>query len=124
MALTRRGFIGLLSTGLVGACVVTKVPTGWIPEPIRKRVACDYLRREFNAWVGAHKDFPGGLIAGRELYEAFEGELIRNERFTLASARGDGEPSLVFKGRRLKARGRGWTVRVLSRHEWAAEGHS
>lgn len=32
--MTRRGFLGVLATGLVGACVVTKIPTAWIPEPV------------------------------------------------------------------------------------------
>ncbi len=34
--MTRRGFLGRLATGLVGACAVAKIPTAWIPEPIRR----------------------------------------------------------------------------------------
>ncbi len=35
--MNRRGFLGLLCSGVVGACVVAKIPTAWIPAPIQSR---------------------------------------------------------------------------------------
>lgn len=114
MALTRRGFLGLLATGAVGACVATKLPTGWLPEPVRRRAACEFLRREHNAWVAAHRGeglvFPQRMTAGRELFEAYEGELLANELFTAYDTDWRTNPSLRFKGTNLYSVGEGWRV--------------
>lgn len=118
-SLSRRGFLGLLATATVGACVAAKVPTGWLPEPIQRLAACEYLRKHYNAWANGRREMPGGLLAGRELFEAFEGEIAANMRFTTLDMADRGIPSLLFKGCSLVADGRGWNVRVLSQAEWA-----
>jgi hypothetical protein len=119
---SRRGFLGLLATGAVGACVAAKIPTALLPQPVRTRAACEFLRKAYNdacerarieGWPtnGEWRWHPHEMYAGRELYEAFEGELIANERFVMANTDDRGE-SLMFKGARLFPEGRGWTVRI------------
>lgn len=108
--LSRRGFLGLLATGAVGACVAAQVLTGWLPEPVRRRAACEYLREEWLTFARVHRRGPQQMTAGRELFEAYEGERLANERLTLYGADWRTNPSLTFKGARLYSVGRGWRV--------------
>ena len=115
MGMNRRGFLGALATGLVGACVATKIPTAILPAPVRTRAACEFLRKAYNDYsggqVGRH---PREMFVGRELFEAFEGELIANERFvTFDTDAGYQDPALRFKGAKVRPEGRGWTVRIV-----------
>lgn len=109
MAMTRRGFFGLLATGAVGACVAAKVPIGWLPEPVRRTAALDFLRSEYYKFAkGDGVTFPRRMTAGRELYEAAEGEFLAYERFIVYPV--TAVPSILFKGARLECVGEGWRV--------------
>jgi len=99
MTFTRRGFLGLLATSAVGACVAVKVPTGWLPEPVRRLAASEFLRKQFNGFSEGTFNFPTELRAGRALFEAYESEVVCLCRYTpspmMASV--PCEPSLMFK---------------------------
>jgi hypothetical protein len=99
MTFTRRGFLGFLATSAVGACVAVKVPTAWLPEPVRRRAATEFLVREFNEFVRLYgfDRRPTELRAGRALFEAYEGEVVCLFRFTPAMPDVPREPSLCFK---------------------------
>lgn len=115
--MNRRGFLSLLATGAVGACVAAKVPTGWLPEPVQRYAACEFLRKAYNDFSrGRFGQRPREMFAGRELYEAFEGEIIANQRYVLTPYKICKGESLMFKGLRLRPEGRGWTVRIAG---WA-----
>jgi hypothetical protein len=125
VGMNRRGFLGALATGLVGACVATKVPTGWLPEPVRRTAAREYMRKAYNEYArGVVMNHPRAMLVGRELYEAYEGELVAMERFVWVDreAESAGLPTLAFKGAHVLAHPltglRGWEVLLLSQGEW------
>lgn len=114
--MNRRGFLGLLARGAVGVCVVAKIPTALLPAQVRTRAACEFLRKAYNDFHGGRMDrMPREMYAGRELYDAYEGELAANERFGAngPSAGGFRREGLMFKGVMLRPEGRGWTVRIV-----------
>lgn len=107
---TRRGFLTGLATGAVGACVAVRVPTGWLPAPVRREAARDYLRRAYNEFThGKAGAFPRRMTAGRELYDAYASELLAVERSTVIPVNPE-VPHLKFKGARLYREGEGWRV--------------
>jgi len=113
---SRRGFLGLLATGAVGACVAAKIPTAFLPAKVRTRAACEFLRDAYMAHYKSRGVYPREMRVGRELFEAFEGELVVHERFVEAWV-DDGKPyrrGLAFKGARVYEEGRGWVVRFAS----------
>lgn len=115
---SRRGFFGLLATGAVGACVATRVPTWVLPEPVRRRAACEFLRRAYNDHArGKGVDrMPREMYVGRELYEAYWGELLTHERFVAVTYEPDvpGSEWLAFKCARVIPRGHGWLVHSIA----------
>ncbi len=117
MNLSRRGFLGLLATGAVGACVASKIPTAWLPEPVRRYAACEFMRTEFNAFCGGRMDdMPERLRAGTALYEAYESELVVNLRFCAAEREAPVRRTLMFKGVAL------WEDAALAPWDFALEG--
>lgn len=125
MNMNRRGFLGALATGLVGACVATKIPTSLLPQPVRYRAACEFLLKHYHAHtkglaVIGGAGWPNAILVGRELYEAYESELVAVEVF------GGGEPddfySLRFKAAHVVAHPltglHGWDVMILTRAQW------
>ena len=118
---SRRGFLGAISAAVVGACVATTIPTAWLPLPVQRWAACEYLQRHLLEWYSIYglTILPGGLLVGRELFEAYEEECLTNMPqllFTMSRYPG----SLVFKGCPiLPYTFRGWHVQILSRAEWA-----
>ena len=111
--LSRRGFLGILATGAVGACVLAKLPSGLLPLPIRRRAACEFLREAYMTAARAGHT-PEVMYAGRELYEAYEQEIPLHWRFTSTGTNDRfGVENLRFKGAVLCPEGRGWTVRVV-----------
>lgn len=106
MKLSRRGFLGLLSTGVVGTCVVAKLPTSWIPAPIRRYAALEFMRQQFNAWMqqqATNRDeLPDEIVLGTDLYDAFEAECRCNRRILYRERIGpadfDTVTELMFKG--------------------------
>lgn len=122
MALTRRGFLGALATGAVGLCVAAKAPTGWLPAAARESVACEYMRKRYHAWVKGRAGFaaPYAMVVTRDLYEAFQGELVSNLRFRSVES-SHLPPHLMFKGARVfpKRDGAGWRIVFYTREEFA-----
>ena len=112
--MTRRGFLGTLGAALVGSCVATKIPTAWLPAPVQRWAACEYLLRHYREWTDTHDQQLGGMIVGCDLWEAYAEQLSMPWRFT--STRDPG--SLLFKCHPLIARGSGWNVRMLDDAEW------
>lgn len=126
--ITRRAFFTRLCTGLVGAAVATKVPVTWLPAPVRKTAALEYLRREVNLHYStlqiakvAHPEWPhlrpAGIVVSRWLYEQAEGEMLWNERFSMPGA-----PlhPIYFKGLLMDYRaGNDARVDILNTDEWA-----
>lgn len=113
---TRRGFFGALATATVGACIASRIPTAWLPQPVKTRAACEFLRKAYNDYArgSGASGGPREMYAGRELYEAYESELIASQRFYWSWTTSE-EPTrewLAFKGARLFNEGRGWTVRL------------
>lgn len=78
--INRRGFLGVLATGLVGTCVAAKIPTAWVPAPLRRHAAITFLRTQFNAWCAQHHRVPDELWLGPQLYAAYRTEVVANMR--------------------------------------------
>ncbi len=95
--LTRRGFLGFLATSAVSACVVVKLPTAWVPEPVRRYAACDFMRATVNDWCGLYGHAPDRLRTGVALYEAYESELTANMRFVRGDEATPPRRCLTFK---------------------------
>ena len=110
--ISRRTFLTALSTAAVSACVATQIPTGWLPVASRRLAACEVLRRVFHDYsMHSLNRVPARMYAGRELFEAYESELMKNQRFAWCDAPDEqGRVPLMFKGIRLYERGRGWTA--------------
>lgn len=115
--MNRREFVKRFGIGLSAACALASIPVSAVEALTTvegaKRIACEYLRKVYNEHSrGAPMNHPRRMEAGRELYEAFEGELVANERF----CSGD-DPyltGLMFKGARVECVGAGWTARVVA----------
>ena len=124
MKLGRRGFFGALATAAVGACIATKIPTAFLPQPIRYRAACEYLSQRYHAYTKglsfAAGNWPRAMLVGRELYEAFESELVAIEAFTDAAT--PQIETLRFRGAVVVSHSltglTGWDVMILTRDEW------
>ena len=119
-AVSRRAFIQRFTVGVVGALALAHVPAAVVKavgltEPAR-RYACEYLRKVYYDAMRGNpaSQCPRRMEAGRELFEAYEGELIACERFTSTADSYSGPPELLFKGARLQCVGRGWTARVVA----------
>lgn len=116
--MTRRDWLQRVSLGLVGACVATRIPTTWLPAPVQSYAACEFLRREVNAWGGRHglNQRPRVLVVSPALNDAFEREFAPNMRFTLGNGPYTG--CLLFKGipvqRSTRDEGSGWHVTILA----------
>jgi hypothetical protein len=111
MMLNRRQFFQRVSAAAVGLTIAAKLPTLWVPEPVRRRAACECLRRAYFDWVTRNKTFPTSIGVGQELFDAYERELARGERFGVW----DDPEALRFKGTRLVALNelRGWEYLVV-----------
>ncbi len=96
--MNRRSFLSILATGLVGTCVAAKVPTGWIPAPIRRYAACEFMRVHFNQFCQVYHRPPDTLYLGTKLFEAFESELLLAMRWTPATYDSQRSLCLRFKG--------------------------
>lgn len=109
--MNRRGFLGLLATGAVGACVAARIPTALLPASVRSRAASEYLSAFYHRFSRAH-GAPKSIYVGSDLWEAFIGELVVHQRFvTVHSTKGAPERDwLAFKSARVYRHGKGWDV--------------
>lgn len=120
--MNRRQFFTRVSTAAVGVCVASKIPTTWLPAPIRHAAATEYLRA---AWLEASNGqsgwMPREMYAGRELYDAFNSELIELGRYNIFIGFGY-NGGLKFKTATVLSEGEsGWYVRIPSKQEWEQE---
>jgi hypothetical protein len=113
----RRSFLQLLAGGIVGTAAVLHAP-GWVLSSTKpgRRLACEYLRGQYLAFVQAHQKPPYRIEVCRDLFEALEHELVANERFIerLPTLRAKYEAMLpehlMFKAARVLPTGSGWDV--------------
>jgi hypothetical protein len=105
--MNRRQLFTRLSTGLVGVCVATQIPTSWLPKPVRKAAATWFLTQAFNAAAkgrgAAH--MPRNLYASPALFDAFQSEQVQLSRETNGEYGLNGTAVSRFKTTRLHRRG-------------------
>lgn len=118
--MNRRGFLAALATGVVGACVASHLPTAWLPQPVRRRAALDFLTVEFNRYMRGRGSiaFPT-IVVGPALYGAIDSELESNQRYTSS----DSPRAIAFKACKLYRSSyvAPWSAYFLSGTEWAAQ---
>jgi hypothetical protein len=134
--MNRRAFLTRVSTGLVGAAVIANVPVTWLPAPVRRYAALEYLRNAYNYYVDLvlelrerepdrPADMPAAMVVQTWLYEQAEGEMAANKRFReLLYMRQDVPvPHMLFKSIILTYDDvfvtRPREVRVLDPDQWA-----
>jgi hypothetical protein len=110
----RRAFLTRASVAVVGACAATKIPTAWLPAPVRRYAALEFLTRVYNdaAKGRGHIHAPKDLYVGSDLFQAIESELMVIERHVdkpLIAI----PPALKFKGATVwRSSTPGWYVMV------------
>lgn len=109
--MNRRAFLQRFGIGLGAACALAAIPVAVVEtftiDDAGRRLACEFLRRQWNA---VHTGpitplkFSHTIHVSQGLYDAFNGELMANERFH-PDWRGDGSPppALMFKAARVIA---------------------
>ena len=99
--MNRRSFLTRLSTSLVGAAIVAKVPLTWLPAPVRRYAALEYVHRAYHLACdcmmlaqsqGYGIGNPAAIIVQQWLYEQVENELLANKRIRE-------EPEILHAGR-------------------------
>jgi len=108
--LSRRTFLTRVAGGVVGACVVAQIPTSVLPITVRKYAALDYLRRHYNLYTQGLGKPPNMGFCGRELFDAYESELLPISRWTDNRTAEVGPTRLAFKSAMLQPAGPGWFV--------------
>lgn len=120
MDLNRRSFLTRLAGGLVGACVLAKVPLEWVPTGVKKYAATEYLTK---AWLAHTKGtgvryYPVNMLAGSDLFDAFESEVQVCQRFVNEDTQRAGWHNLAFKSAILRrSPKRGWWVECEGANE-------
>lgn len=84
--LNRRVFLQRFGIGVGAALTLASLPATAInaltTEQAAKRIACEFLRKRYNDYVGGNWNrIPLSMAVPQGLYDAFEGELEANERF-------------------------------------------
>lgn len=119
--MNRRAFLKRFGIGVTAALVLASLPEAAIrsltTEQAAKRLACEYLRKVYNEYCRQHPGaYPVRMEVGRELFDAYEGELQANERFVRRTVGEfdviDTSPGLMFKGAEVRPVGRGWLATV------------
>jgi len=125
--MNRRSFLQRFGIGVSAALALAALPVEAIQalttEQAAKRLACEHLRRIYNAWCSAHRgEQPCVLYVSRGLYEAYEGEITASERYVRSSGDLQGSRGLMFKGAWVvdDMRQSGWDVRVEALPDRAA----
>lgn len=114
---SRRGFLRRLGIGTVGVLALASVPAALVKTvglgEHARLYACEHLRKVYNAYAKGRpaSQHPKAMVCGRELFEAYEGELLANQRFTPHHY---GPSTLMFKGAEMRAAGRGWYAKVTA----------
>ena len=122
--MNRRSFLQRFGIGVSAALALAALPVEAIQalttEQAAKRLACEHLRRIYNAWCDAHHGQQPALICvSRGLYDAYSAELRACERVTTADTWTQDTPDLMFKGTRLRAvtSVQGWDVSISAQRE-------
>ncbi len=112
--MNRRTFLSRVCGGVVGAAVVAAVPLNWIPAPIKRQGAIDFLLKHYrDATDGTHfRQPPTDAVVACDLFDAYESELIAFVRVVprdyFAAVPNH---TLMFKGVKLhRSSARGWFI--------------
>lgn len=116
--LNRRAFLGRAAAVIVGLTVASKVPTAWLPSPVQRYAAIEYLRRAYYDAIRGKRleEFPREIRVASWLYDAYESELVPLQRFSSDSWHPSAcEPTLLFKGLlvRKDKQLRGWDYAIV-----------
>lgn len=112
--MNRRDFFHKIGLGIAGTLVVLKIPKEWIvevidPNTLKESVIATLTRAYFAYTKGTgYTHAPRYLIVGRDLMEAFEGELIPLQRYVDSQELKFGYKTLMFKGITMIADSSGW----------------
>lgn len=108
MSTTRRGFLGAISTAIVGACVARDLPIGWLPAPVKKQGAVGYLTLLYNNFYKKTGRRPRVITVPQELFEQLKSEFEVIQRFT--STASTATESLMFKACTVEVSATGMTL--------------
>lgn len=115
--MNRRTFLTRVCGGIVGAAVVASLPLKYLPEPIRRRGAIDFLWARWHEWTQGKPfgTWPHEAIVGSDLFDVYEREIIA--LFRLGgdlSVAANGGRALMFKSAKLyRSVASGWFVTYL-----------
>lgn len=113
--INRRQFLARCSTGLVGAALLTRLPLKYLSTETKRIAATEYLSKHWHNYVKGKGRGNFDMAAGGALFDAFEGELIANQRF-VSHETGAAGHALMFKAHRLyRNHDRGWYVEFRER---------
>lgn len=123
MSISRRGFVAALTSSAAALFVARHLPV-LLPATTRRTVAIEFLAKAWNAHMRgkSSRKMPEAILAGRDLFDAFEGEMMTLQRETNQTYLVSPTPDypldsispalpLVFKASRLyRSTVRGWWV--------------
>lgn len=120
--MNRRTFLRRFSVGVVATAALASIPASALQSIGLGDAAQDWaikkLTKAYNDYWRAHRKTPREFIIGRDLFDAFEGQLIVHHRFVFASNVTDGpipdSYSLCFKSCRVRWEGRGYEITHVS----------
>jgi hypothetical protein len=121
--MNRRDFLKRFGVGVAAAAALAQVPVAVVQAldtaEAGKRLACEYMRRVYNEFSRGRglAGLPRRMFVSPGLFEAYEGELMANERFVVVGFDDPGSPRvLCFKGARVSADPsmRGWSARCVA----------
>lgn len=113
--MNRRNFLTRVAKGAAAAVVLAHVPISWAPAgQFRHYWALAYIDAEHKKFMRGKSihEHPELILVGRDLYEAAEGEMIVNYRFTTTDQEYR-DRSLMFRASILSYEGRGWRVNYI-----------
>ena len=119
-SMNRRTFLRRLGIGVVATAALASVPVSFVQSLGLTDAAQDWaLKKLHKAWIDfyrAHKTFPTEFVLGKDLWEAFEGQLTVAHRFEWRGNPGvDGKYRvLAFKGCKVRWDGPGYDIRSIA----------
>ncbi len=117
-SMNRRTFLQRFGIGVSAALALAALPASAIQalttEQAAKRCAIEYLRKAYTDHVRGKSvsQHPRAFYVSQGLYDAYEGEIVANQR-AMESARWEHtRQGLMFKGSKVEAKAelRGWDV--------------
>lgn len=108
----RRRLFSAFAKAAVGACIAANIPAGILPSPIRRRAATERLSAVYHQFFQTYGVAPKEIYAGRELFEAFQSEIIPNDRRIEISVDHLGRPEVAYRATKVCKYGHGWQTIV------------